>query len=216
LRDNCYESIEIRRKAHFILCFIGPFMLCCLDCIQNEYKIFMEFKELSLDPAILAAIESIGFKEATLIQQQAIPEILKGSDLRASAQTGTGKTAAFILPSLQKLMKPSPVNGRGPRVVILVPTRELAMQVATEAAKYSKNIPRCKTVCIYGGAPYPPQNRDLARPHEILVATPGRLIDHMERGKIDFSRVELFILDEADRMLDMGFIQPVEQIAVKH
>lgn len=175
----------------------------------------MTFKELGLDPAILEALEAIGFKEATQIQQQAIPKILEGCDLRASAQTGTGKTAAFILPGLQKLMKPSSVNSRGPRIVILVPTRELAMQVATEAAKYSKNIARCKTVCIYGGAPYPPQNRDLARPHEILVATPGRLIDHMERGKVDFSRVELFILDEADRMLDMGFIQPVEQIAAK-
>ncbi len=89
------------------------------------------------------------------------------------------------------------------------------MQVAVEAAKYSKHLSRCKTVCIYGGAPYPPQNRDLARPYEILVATPGRLIDHMDQGRIDFSRVEMFILDEADRMLDMGFIQPVEQIAAK-
>lgn len=175
----------------------------------------MEFKDLNLDPAILKTIEEIGFKEPTQIQQQAIPKILEGFDLRASAQTGTGKTAAFVLPCLQKLMKPSSSNGRGPRIVILVPTRELAMQVATESAKYSRNIPKCKTVCIYGGAPYPPQNRDLARPYEILVATPGRLIDHMERGKIDFSRVELFILDEADRMLDMGFIDPVKEIAAK-
>jgi superfamily II DNA/RNA helicase len=89
------------------------------------------------------------------------------------------------------------------------------MQVATEASKYSKYCSRVKTVCIYGGAPYPPQNRDLSRPHEILVATPGRLIDHMEQGRIDFSRVEMFILDEADRMLDMGFIHPVEQISAK-
>lgn len=140
---------------------------------------------------------------------------MKGSDLRASAQTGTGKTAAFILPSLNRLATPSTLPGKGPRILILVPTRELAMQVAVEAAKYSKHISRCKTVCIYGGAPYPPQNRDLARHHEILVATPGRLIDHMEQGRIDFSRVELFILDEADRMLDMGFIQPVEQIAAE-
>ncbi len=173
----------------------------------------MEFEELSLHPSILKAIKEAGFTSPTPIQAQAIPEIIKGSDLRASAQTGTGKTAAFILPSLHRLSAPSTLPGRGPRVLILVPTRELAMQVAVEAAKYSKYLSRCKTVCIYGGAPYPPQNRDLSRPHEILVATPGRLIDHMEQGRIDFSRVELFILDEADRMLDMGFIQPVEQIA---
>src|SRR5581483_7751984 len=175
----------------------------------------MNFEEIALHPSILKAIKDAGFTSPTPIQSQAIPEVIKGSDLRASAQTGTGKTAAFILPSLNRLSAPSTLPGKGPRVLILVPTRELAMQVAVEAAKYSKYLPRCKTVCIYGGAPYPPQNRDLARPHEILVATPGRLIDHMEQGRIDFSRVELFILDEADRMLDMGFIQPVELIASK-
>jgi superfamily II DNA/RNA helicase len=175
----------------------------------------MQFEEIGLHPQVLKAIKEAGYTSPTPIQAQAIPEVLKGSDLRASAQTGTGKTAAFILPCLNRLSVPSEVNGKGPRVLVLVPTRELAMQVAVEAAKYSKYIPRCKTICIYGGAPYPPQNRDLARPHEILVATPGRLIDHMEQGRIDFSRVELFILDEADRMLDMGFIQPVELIASK-
>ncbi len=174
-----------------------------------------KFQELNLHPSILKAIDEAGFTTPTPIQAEAIPEIMKGSDLRASAQTGTGKTAAFILPSLNRLATPSTLPGKGPRILILVPTRELAMQVAVEAAKYSKHISRCKTVCIYGGAPYPPQNRDLARHHEILVATPGRLIDHMEQGRIDFSRVELFILDEADRMLDMGFIQPVEQIAAE-
>lgn len=173
------------------------------------------FKELNLHQSILKAIEEAGYTTPTAIQEQAIPEIIKGSDLRASAQTGTGKTAAFILPSLNRLTVPSTLPGRGPRVLILVPTRELAMQVATEAAKYSKYCARVKTVCIYGGAPYPPQNRDLSRPHEILVATPGRLIDHMEQGRIDFSRVEMFILDEADRMLDMGFIRPVEQISAQ-
>jgi superfamily II DNA/RNA helicase len=175
----------------------------------------MEFKDLNLHPNILKAIQEAGFTSPTPIQAQAIPEIIKGSDLRASAQTGTGKTAAFILPSLNRLTTPSTMPGKGPRILILVPTRELAMQVAAETVRYSKYIPRCKTVCIYGGAPYPPQNRDLAGHHEILVATPGRLIDHMERGKIDFSRIELFILDEADRMLDMGFIQPVQQISEK-
>jgi superfamily II DNA/RNA helicase len=175
----------------------------------------MEFKDLNLHPNILKAIQEAGFTSPTPIQAQAIPEIIKGSDLRASAQTGTGKTAAFILPSLNQLTTPSKLPGKGPRILILVPTRELAMQVAAETVKYSKYIPRCKTVCIYGGAPYPPQNRDLAGHYEILVATPGRLIDHMEQRRIDFSRIELFILDEADRMLDMGFIHPVQQISEK-
>ncbi len=173
----------------------------------------MSFKDLIEEPGILKAIEDLGYETPTPIQKQAIPLILTGCDLRGSAQTGTGKTAAFILPALCKLAKPSKLPGRGPRVLILVPTRELAIQVAEEASKYCKYLDRVKTVCIYGGAPYPIQNRQLARPYEILVATPGRLMDHMNRGKINFSRVEMFILDEADRMLDMGFIGPVEEIA---
>jgi superfamily II DNA/RNA helicase len=173
----------------------------------------MSFINLNLHEGIIKAVEELGFSTPTPIQQEAIPMILSGCDLRASAQTGTGKTAAFILPALHKLTVPSPIRSQGPRILILVPTRELAMQVATEATKFSKHLPRVKTVCIYGGAPYPVQNRDLSRPFEILVATPGRLIDHMERGRIDFSRLEMMILDEADRMLDMGFIDPVEQIA---
>ncbi len=172
----------------------------------------MDFKEIITNTELLAAIESAGYTTPTPIQAQAIPAILAGKDLRASAQTGTGKTAAFILPTLQKLAA-NPSKGKGPRVLILVPTRELAMQVAKEAAKYAKNMPSMKTVCIYGGAPYPIQNKDLSRPYEILVATPGRLMDHMERGRISFDRLELLILDEADRMLDMGFIGPVEDIA---
>lgn len=172
----------------------------------------MNFKDLNLDPRILKAIEEAGYTTPTPVQEIAIPEIMKGGDLRASAQTGTGKTAAFLLPALHRVVT-NPKEGMGPRVLILVPTRELAMQVASEAERYSYYLPRVKTVCIYGGAPYPIQRRQLSRPYEILVATPGRLIDHMEQGKINFSRLEMLILDEADRMLDMGFRDSVEQIA---
>lgn len=174
---------------------------------------FMTFESLNLDPRILKAIEEAGFQAPTPIQEKAIPEILQGADLRASAQTGTGKTAAFLLPICQLLTKPSPVKGYGPRALILVPTRELAMQIAKEAERYTKYLPKAKTVCIYGGAPYPVQNRQLSRPYDILVVTPGRLIDHLHRGRIDFSRIEVMVLDEADRMLDMGFIEAVEEIA---
>ncbi len=173
----------------------------------------VSFQDQNLHQGILKAINDAGYKNPTPIQELVIPNILSGKDIRASAQTGTGKTAAFLLPALQRLTVPSPFKGTGPRVLVLVPTRELAMQVANEAVKYSKYLSKAKTVCIYGGAPYPIQNRQLSRPYEILVATPGRLIDHLERGKINFSRLEMLILDEADRMLDMGFIGPVEQIA---
>lgn len=171
------------------------------------------FIDLNLDDQILKALSELGYETPTPIQEQAIPQILAGGDLRASAETGTGKTAAFILPALQRLTVPSTLPGKGPRLLVLVPTRELAMQVAVEAVKFSKYLPRVKTVCIYGGQPYPIQNRLLCRPYELLIATPGRLIDHMERGKIDFSRIEMFVLDEADRMLDMGFSEAVEHIA---
>ncbi len=173
----------------------------------------MNFKDLQLDVEILKAIEKAGFTESTPIQEQAIPIILSGKDLRASAQTGTGKTAAYLLPVIQRLKSPRNTKSIAPRVLILVPTRELAIQVAEEAVKWSAFLPRMNTVCIYGGAPYPIQYRQLSRACEILVATPGRLIDHIERGRVDLSHIETLILDEADRMLDMGFIDPVEQIA---
>ena len=172
----------------------------------------MTFDQLSLHPAILKAIADSGYTTPTPIQAQAIPEVLAGHDLMASAQTGTGKTAAFILPALQRLSVESTVRSKGPRVLVLTPTRELAQQVSDAAAKYGKNM-RIKTVSILGGMPYPLQNKLLSGFVDILVATPGRLIDHIERGRIDFSRLEMLVLDEADRMLDMGFIDDVERIA---
>lgn len=175
----------------------------------------MSFENLNLHPKLLKAIKESGYVHPTPIQNEAIPIILNGRDLRASAQTGTGKTAAFMLPVLNRLIDQPPKEGKGPRVLVLVPTRELAMQVAAEASKYSKYLSRTKTVCLFGGVPYPMQNRELSRPYEILVATPGRLIDHFEQKRINFSRLEMFILDEADRMLDMGFIDAVEMLAAQ-
>lgn len=172
----------------------------------------MSFESLNLHPAILKAIADSGYTQPTPVQAQAIPEVMAGHDLMASAQTGTGKTAAFILPALNRLATPSQVRSKGPRVLVLTPTRELAQQVCDAASKYGKHM-HVKVISILGGMPYPVQNRLLSGFVDILVATPGRLIDHLERGRIDFSRLEMLVLDEADRMLDMGFSEDVERIA---
>ncbi len=172
----------------------------------------MQFKEMIDDERILHTLEKLGFEVPTPIQAEAIPQILKGGDLRASAQTGTGKTAAFLLPALLRLSKEK--NRLGPQVLILVPTRELALQLAAETAKLGRSL-NLVTVTLYGGVPYPMQNRQLSRHHDILIATPGRLMDHMQQKRVDLSHIEMLILDEADRMLDMGFIGPVEEIASK-
>ena len=173
----------------------------------------MSFENLNLHPHILKAIIDSGYTTPTPIQKQAIPELLAGHDIMASAQTGTGKTAAFMLPALHHLATPSKINCRGPRILVLTPTRELALQVSEAASKYGKYLHRIKVVSILGGMPYPLQNKLLSQPVDILVATPGRLIDHIQRGRVDFSRLEMLVLDEADRMLDMGFIDDVEKIA---
>lgn len=176
--------------------------------------ILTSFISFDLDERILKVLKEIGFETPTPIQELGIPKILSGCDVIGTAQTGTGKTAAFMLPILHLLSNPDyKGNSRGPQILILVPTRELAMQVAQEATKFSKYLPKIKTVCIYGGVPYPIQKKALSSRYEILVATPGRLMDHMEQGRIDLSRVKMLVLDEADRMLDMGFIDAVEEIA---
>lgn len=175
----------------------------------------MNFKELNLDSRIQKALSENGYEKPTEIQQKAIPIVERGCDVRASAQTGTGKTAAFLLPALSRIATQKPKSGRGPRVLILAPTRELAVQIQAQAIKYSKYLQKLNTVCVSGGMPFPPQLRQLAKPYEILVATPGRLIDLMQKKKIEFSRLELLVLDEADRMLDMGFFEPVKRIVSK-
>ena len=167
---------------------------------------------MGLDPKLLKSVEDSGFTEPSDIQQQAIPLILKGQDIMASAPTGTGKTAAFVLPALQNLSQSETLPGHGPRVLVLTPTRELAKQVADNIYSFTKYM-RMRSTTIVGGMPYPPQMRSLRQPLDFLVATPGRLIDHMDAGRVDFSRVQMLILDEADRMLDMGFVEEVTRIA---
>jgi len=172
----------------------------------------LSFENLKLDPKLLRAIAACHFKQPTDIQREAIPVALAGRDLMASAQTGTGKTAAFVLPALHRLLTPSTVKGRGPRVLVLTPTRELALQVTDNIKQFSREC-RFTSGSVVGGMSYGPQLNLLRQPLDILVATPGRLMDHMERGRVDFSRVEILVLDEADRMLDMGFVDAVKAIA---
>jgi superfamily II DNA/RNA helicase len=172
----------------------------------------VSFEQLHLDDALLRALNACGFAAPTDIQRAAIPAVLNGADLLASAQTGTGKTAAFVLPSLQRLTHPSRTRGRGPRVLVLTPTRELATQVMDSVRTLGRFL-RFRSATVVGGVPYPPQLRMLERPLDLLVATPGRLIDHMNTRRVDLSRVEILILDEADRMLDLGFVDAVRSIA---
>ena len=172
----------------------------------------IKFADLNLDKNILSAVRSEGYESPTPIQAQAIPFALDGRDIMASAQTGSGKTAAFLLPTLQKLTKRSEKPGKGPRALVLTPTRELAAQVEKNALAYAKNMRWFRTVSIVGGASFGYQTRALSKPVDLIVATPGRLMDLMQSGKVDFNRLEVLILDEADRMLDMGFIDDIETI----
>jgi superfamily II DNA/RNA helicase len=172
----------------------------------------MSFADLQLSPAILKAVAACGYTEPTPIQEQAIPKALAGHDLIATAQTGTGKTAAFVLPALQLLGRAPRNNSRGPRILVLTPTRELANQVTEAVQSYGKFM-RVRSGAILGGMPYREQLRLLSQPVDLIVATPGRLIDHLERGRMNLSRLDLLVLDEADRMLDMGFSEDVDKIA---
>jgi len=170
----------------------------------------MLFNQLGLSAELLRAVEDKGYLEATPIQQQAIPHILEGRDVLAAAQTGTGKTAGFTLPLLQRLQF-STTNRRSIRALVLTPTRELAAQVAESARVYGKHLP-FRTATIFGGVSINTQIARLRKGVDIVVATPGRLMDHMHQGTIDLSKVELLVLDEADRMLDMGFIRDIRKI----
>jgi ATP-dependent RNA helicase RhlE len=201
----------------------------------------MSFDQLGLAPELIRVVADQGYTEPTPVQEQAIPLVLAGRDVLAAAQTGTGKTAAFVLPILQMLTagRPAPETPPGPmappantyrdkrhnhgrvdprnatrspiRVLVLTPTRELALQVEESVRTYGARHP-IRSTTIYGGVGYDPQVRNLRAGPEIVVATPGRLLDHVEQRTIDLSQVEILVLDEADRMLDMGFIQPIRKI----
>lgn len=170
----------------------------------------MSFNTLGLSPELKKAIESKGYSDPSEIQQQAIPSILQGNDIMAGAQTGTGKTAAFALPILQRLQNDESKRRRV-RTLVLVPTRELASQVGDSFRSYGKNL-RFRTSTLYGGVSIKTQIDKLKKGVDIVVATPGRLLDHLDKKTLDLSELEVFVLDEADRMLDMGFIRDIKKI----
>ncbi|CUA82880.1 MULTISPECIES: DEAD/DEAH box helicase [Gulbenkiania] len=172
----------------------------------------MHFNDLGLAPIITRALDEAGYTTPTPVQGAAIPAAIAGHDLLVSAQTGSGKTAAFLLPALMKMSERSTLPGSGPRVLVLTPTRELAQQVEKNALTYGKHMRFLRTATLVGGSSFGFQIRALSRPVDLVVATPGRLMDHMRSGRVDFSRLEMLVLDEADRMLDMGFIEDIETI----
>ncbi len=185
------------------------------DTTQNQQDTIATFPDFGLHPGLLQAIADTGYTTPTPIQATAIPLVMDGRDVMGAAQTGTGKTAAFTLPILHRLMplaNTSASPARHPvRALILAPTRELADQVYNSVVQYSKNTPLRSTV-VFGGVDIAPQREALRRGCEILVATPGRLLDHLEQKTLNLSQVGLFVLDEADRMLDMGFLPDLDRI----
>jgi len=175
----------------------------------NHFK--MSFQHLNLSAPILKALEEKGYTVPTPIQTQAIPEILKGRDLLGSAQTGTGKTAAFCLPIIEQLSKQ---KTKGLKALVLTPTRELALQIAENFHYYSKHL-QLKHAVIFGGVPQGAQVQKLKQGVEVVIATPGRLLDLMNQGFVDLRGLQTLVLDEADRMLDMGFVQDIKRIIAR-
>ncbi len=168
----------------------------------------MNFDDLNISDDIKKAIDEMGFAKLTPIQERAIPKALDGRDVLGQAQTGSGKTIAFAIPIIERIFVPD----RSPQAIVLCPTRELCMQVASEISKVGKNVKKLKVLAVYGGQPIGKQTRVLKKGVHIVVGTPGRVIDHIERGNLDLIGVERVILDEADEMLEMGFREDIERI----
>ena len=171
----------------------------------------MTFETLGLAEPLLRAVRASGYTRPTPIQLQAIPAILEGTDIMAAAQTGTGKTAGFTLPLLQRLNGKPPVKSRHARALVLTPTRELAAQVQNSVVTYGRYL-QLRSAAVFGGVNIPPQIRQLRRGVDVLVATPGRLLDLYQQNAVRFDEIEILVLDEADRMLDMGFIHDIRKI----
>lgn len=171
----------------------------------------MTFHEFKMSEPLLRAVGEKGFVEPTPVQKQAIPSALLGRDILGTAQTGTGKTVAFLLPSIEKMLRRNRNGSKHPRMVVLAPTRELANQIADEARALSRFTPT-RVIAVFGGVSIQRQTKRLRRGVDLIVATPGRLLDHINRGNVRLKDVEILVLDEADRMLDMGFVPDIDKI----
>ncbi|HKS00228.1 MAG TPA: DEAD/DEAH box helicase, partial [Arthrobacter sp.] len=174
----------------------------------------VRFADLGLDGRVLAALQDVGYEKPSPIQAATIPLLLEGRDVVGLAQTGTGKTAAFAVPALSRLAELHDLNGpsRKTQALVLAPTRELALQVAEAFTSYAKHIDDFTVLPVYGGSAYGPQLAGLRRGAQVVVGTPGRVIDHIAKGSLDLSELQYLVLDEADEMLRMGFADDVEQI----
>lgn len=168
----------------------------------------LTFDDLQIHPSVLRAVVDVGYETPSAIQAATIPAMMAGSDVVGLAQTGTGKTAAFAIPILSKIDTGSRVT----QALVLAPTRELALQVAEAFGRYGAHLPEVNVLPIYGGSSYGPQLAGLKRGAQVVVGTPGRVIDHLEKGRLDLSRLDYLVLDEADEMLQMGFAEDVERI----
>jgi len=187
------------------------------NCLSHDLPVAPDattFASLGLHDTLLKAVEGTGYTQPTSVQAAAIPAAMAGGDLMVSAATGSGKTAAFLLPALQRLVtsEKRAVPGGGPRILVLTPTRELSMQVTQACELYGRTLKWLRTASVVGGVPYGAQLRAIRGALDVLVATPGRLLDLLKSGRLDLARVEVLVLDEADRMLDMGFIEDIRAI----
>ena len=210
-KDISFKNVMLRQAQHDGLTngCIAP---------KHTYPLNMTFDDLNLIDPILKALKEEGYTTPTPIQEQAIPHVLDGKDLLGVAQTGTGKTAAFTVPILQVLHRTAQVSNHAPRAIrclVLTPTRELAIQINESFGAYGRHLSQIRHTVIFGGVSQGSQVTQLKRGVEVLIATPGRLLDLMNQGFVDLRQVEVFVLDEADRMLDMGFINDIKRILPK-
>src|SRR5918996_877331 len=178
------------------------------DASRADRTADLTFDDLQIHPSVLRAVSDVGYESPSAIQAATIPAMMAGSDVVGLAQTGTGKTAAFATPILSKI----DTTSRTTQALVLAPTRELALQVAEAFSRYGARLPHVNVLPIYGGSSYGVQLAGLKRGAHVVVGTPGRVIDHLERGTLDVSRLDYLVLDEADEMLAMGFAEDVERI----
>jgi ATP-dependent RNA helicase DeaD len=202
------QPVGRRFPWHYARCASSEFSGFAIALGLTMAETNVRFDALGLETTLVKAVTALGYEEATPVQREAIPVLLAGRDLLAQAATGTGKTAAFALPMIQRLLGGKRRETRG---LVLVPTRELAMQVAEAAHKYARGTQLC-VVPLYGGASMPQQIRALERGAELVVATPGRALDHLGRKSLNLANLEVLVLDEADEMLDMGFAEDIDAI----